>query len=75
MEDFMGILSGVFQMDVNKIKDETTMEDVDRWDSLTHMKLIVSLEQAYNIEFSAEQIMAMKSIGAIKAILAEKAAA
>jgi acyl carrier protein len=75
MEDFMGILSGVFQMDVNKIKDETTMEDVDRWDSLTHMKLIVSLEQAYNIEFSAEQIMAMKSIGAIKAILAEKVAA
>jgi acyl carrier protein len=75
MEDFMGILSGVFQMDVNKIKDETTMEDVDRWDSLTHMKLIVSLEQAYNIEFSAEQIMAMKSIGAIKAILGEKAAA
>jgi len=73
MENLMEMLAGVFQMNVIKITDETTMEDVERWDSLTHMKLVVSLEQAYNIELSAEQIMDMKSVKAIKEIIFEKA--
>ena len=75
MENLMHILSDVFQMDAAAITDETTMEDVERWDSLTHMKLVVSLEQTYNIELSAEQIMAMRNIKAIKEIIFKKAAA
>jgi acyl carrier protein len=75
MQNLVEVLAGVFQMDPNQITDATTMEDVERWDSLTHMKLIVTIEQAYRIQLSAEQIMAMKNVKAIKEIVLEKAAA
>lgn len=75
MENLVEVLAGVFQMEENQITEATTMEDVERWDSLTHMKLVVTLEQAYRIQLSAEQIMAMKSVKAIKEIVLQKAAA
>jgi len=75
MDNLKDLLAGVFQMNAAEIVDETTMEDVERWDSLTHMKLVVALEGAYGIELSAEQIMAMKSVKIIKQIIFEKAAA
>jgi acyl carrier protein len=75
MQNLVEVLAGVFQMDPNQITEATTMEDVERWDSLTHMKLIVTIEQAYRIQLSAEQIMAMKNVKAIKEIVLEKAAA
>jgi acyl carrier protein len=68
------IIANVFQMNADEIADDISMEDIDRWDSLTHMKLVVSLEEKYNLEFSAEQIIAMKNIRTIKKIISEKAA-
>lgn len=75
MDNLKEILASVFQMKAADITDDITMTDVERWDSLTHMKLIVALEETYGIEIGAEQIMTMKSVQVIKQIVFEKAAA
>ena len=48
------------------------IRDVESWDSLKHMNLVVSLEQQFNIEFSTEEIIEMKNLNDIYNILKRK---
>lgn len=50
---------GVRESDIN---ENTLMEEVEAWDSLTHMELIANLESEYGIEFTVDEIMEMVSI-------------
>lgn len=50
---------GIRESDIN---ENTLMEDVEAWDSLTHMELIANLESEYSIEFTVDEIMEMVSI-------------
>ncbi len=68
------LLSEVLQMPASKITAELAMKDVDAWDSLKHMELIVSLEQSFGIELSFDEIVAMRSVGEIKRVLRERGA-
>jgi acyl carrier protein len=51
------------------------MTEVESWDSLQHMNLIVSLEQAFQAEFTFEEIVSMQSVAEIKRVLRGKGAA
>ena len=66
------VLSEVLQMPVPAITDELTMKDVDAWDSLKHMELIVALEQSFDIQLSFDEIVAMQSVSQIKRVLRER---
>ena len=37
-------------------------EDVDGWDSLTHIELVLGLEKEFQVKFNTQQIMKMQSI-------------
>ena len=37
-------------------------EDVEGWDSLTHIELVLGLEKEFQVKFSTQQIMKMESI-------------
>ena len=66
------LLSEVLQMPASDITDELTMKDVDAWDSLKHMELIVALEQGFEVQLSFDEIVAMQSVSAIKRVLRER---
>lgn len=68
------LLSEVLQIPASKITEEMSMKDVDAWDSLKHMELIVSLEQSFGIDLSFDDIVAMQSVGEIKRVLRERGA-
>lgn len=66
------LLADVFQMPTAKVTDDLTMQDVEVWDSLKHMELVVSLEETLGIELTFDEIVAMQSVREIKRILREK---
>jgi len=58
-----GIFQEVFKDDGIQIKPETTANDVDGWDSFSHVTLIVAIETRFNIKFSLKEVMSFKNVG------------
>ncbi len=66
------IFQELFKLDSTLLKNEMTMADIERWDSLCHMTLIVSIEKNFGIELSFDDISRMQNIGEIRKIVTEK---
>jgi len=58
-----GIFCQVFDDDSIEIARDTTADDIDGWDSLSHMNLIVAVEMGFNIRFSNKDVRALKDVG------------
>jgi acyl carrier protein len=67
----------IFKQPELVIHDATTAADVDGWDSLTHIQLIVDVEKAFAVKFRNAEIARLKNIGDLKQLVAKyrKAAA
>lgn len=52
----------------------TTSNDIDEWDSLSHIQLIVAIEEALDVEFTSQAIVSWKNVGDMVAFIAEKKA-
>lgn len=72
MKDIDKILIKVFGVSEENISDDTTMNDILGWDSLTHMDLITAIEEGLGIELDGDEIAEMTSIGNIRKVLITK---
>lgn len=62
MEDkIRKIMADLLGVDPKKITDETSPDNLEAWDSLKQMSLVVSLEEEFGIEFTDDQIAEMMS--------------
>lgn len=68
------IFRDVFDDDDIELNAETTSEDIDGWDSLANINIIVSIENEFNIKFEMNEITDMKSVGEIVKVIMERAA-
>ena len=57
------IFCEVFDDEDIKITPEMTANDVDGWDSLSHVNLIVAIESKFNIRFSQKELLTFKNVG------------
>jgi acyl carrier protein len=69
MKKLNNILCKVFRLKENELDDKLTMEDIESWDSLTHMDLITSIEEGLDIQLTMDDIMNMKDIATIRTIV------
>lgn len=46
-----------------KLEDDTTANDVDGWESITHMLIITEIENVFNIKFKLMDLMNMDNVG------------
>ena len=66
------IMSEVFRLAEEELKDEYTMKNIENWDSLKHMDLILSIEKGLDVQLSMDDILKMKDIKTIRKIVKEK---
>lgn len=66
------VLMQVFDISQEDVIQDLTRDEVSKWDSLTHMDLVVSLETEFNIYLETDDIIAMSSLHAIRDILKKK---
>ena len=57
------IFRDVLDNDEIELQDETTANDIEEWTSLTHIKLIVEIEKAFNLRFTSEEILEWNNVG------------
>lgn len=58
--------------DIVDVEDSMTREDIEEWDSLMHIQLVLELEGTFGIKFTTTQIVDMDSVGKIIEIVNEK---
>ncbi len=64
------IIKKTFDNDDVSITLETTADDVDEWDSMTHLELIDAIEKHFKVRFALGELQSLKNIGdMIKLIL------
>ena len=57
------IMRDVFDDDDLEISLQTTAEEVEDWDSLSHIRLIVAVERKFGFKFKNSEIEALKNVG------------
>jgi acyl carrier protein len=63
MVELTEIMRDVFDDDNIKPTETMTADDVEGWDSLSHIRLIVSIEKRFNIKFTNAEVEKLRSVG------------
>ncbi|GFE62010.1 acyl carrier protein [Geobacter sp. AOG2] len=64
----------VFDDDTIQIAPEMTANDIEGWDSLSHINLIVAVEARFKIRFKQREVLSLKNIGdLLKAVETKRA--
>lgn len=71
-ERFMKVLRTVFENDTIEWSPELTAEEVDGWDSITHLDLIVATEAEFQIEISGFDVMGLNNTGDLVQLIERK---
>ena len=66
------IFRKVLNHDTLTLYDEMTANDVDRWDSLSHMVLITEIENSFSIRFKLKDLNKMRNVGEMIDIIISK---
>ncbi|PHS39508.1 MAG: acyl carrier protein [Robiginitomaculum sp.] len=72
LTELQSIFRDVFEDDDIVLRAETTADDVDGWDSLTHVGLILSVERHYGLRFNTTEISNMENVGELAELIAQK---
>jgi acyl carrier protein len=65
----------VFDNDSIRVTPQLTADDVDEWDSLSHINLMLAIELEFGIEFDPSEIQTFANVGELIASIEKKLAA
>ncbi len=74
IKKLLPIFRNVFDDDELVINASTTAQDVDGWDSLAHIRLIVAIEKSFGLRFSAAEISEVENVGQMAELILSKQA-
>ena len=67
------ILKDTFDEQNLEISSLTSAEDIDEWDSLSHIELISNLEGQFKIRFALGELQDLQNVGDMVDLIASKA--
>jgi acyl carrier protein len=66
------VFHAVFDDDSIVVRPELAADDVDEWDSLSHIRLILTIENTFALRFSASEIGKLKNVGGLVDLIRSK---
>ena len=71
LEQLPAIIATALKIDIGTVSDTLKMGDIEQWDSVAHLDLVSALEEAFGLSFSAEEMMELTSVAALRARLVQ----
>jgi acyl carrier protein len=68
------IFRDVFDDDAIEVTPDLTASDVPEWDSLSHIRLVLAVQKAFQTKFSASQTANLKNVGEFVALIRARTA-
>jgi acyl carrier protein len=76
--ELMAALTSVFREILDDgalvLHDETTAADVEGWDSLNHIDLIVAVERRFRVKFTTREVTSLRNVGELASLVQQKLA-
>lgn len=57
------IFRDVFDDDEIELNDSTNSEDIEDWDSLEHINLVINMEKKFNLKFNLKEVGELQNVG------------
>lgn len=71
-ERLQSVFRDIFDRPALNISRETTAHDIEEWDSLANVSLIVSIEKEFGIKFSLVETRTLKNVGSVIDLIVKK---
>lgn len=75
LDQLQSVFRDVFEDDELTIDRQTSAEDVDGWDSLMHVSLMINVERVFGVKFSTTQVASLKNVGELIDLIDSRRAA
>jgi len=72
MSSLSSVFRQVFEDETLNLSRNTAAQDVEGWDSLMHINLIVAIEREFKIRFTTREITALRNVGELMDLIARK---
>jgi acyl carrier protein len=72
MNKLRQIVADVLLVSPEEVRASTSFRDFPQWDSAAHIDIILSLEEAYGVAFTPEEMTSMASVGGLGELLRNK---
>jgi len=73
-EELTKVFEEVFDEDQLELTPEMTSNDIESWDSMSHVTMLMAVEDHFNVEFEQWEIMNLPDVGALLALIEKKTA-
>ena len=76
LQEVISQVNDIFKRELDnddiEVKYETTANDIEEWDSLTHIQLVVAIEKHFKIRFTSSEIQGFKNVGEMSEAIVKK---
>jgi len=66
------VFRDIFDDPTLEIDEKTTADDIDDWDSITHINLIAAVEKAFKISFNTKDVKGLANVGDFMQLIASR---
>lgn len=72
LQKLEAIFRDVLDNEEISLTEDTTADDIEEWDSLSHIQLIVAIEKGFGIKLSAREVRELADVGEMVLCIADK---
>lgn len=73
MQRFNTIVSRIFSIPEDSVRDDMSSKDIPDWDSMNYLMLISELEKEFGLSFTMDEVMSAQTVGDLKHIVEVRA--